>query len=98
MTTTTRRLSLDDKLGSTRFFVDHHTPHIVINYDCEDEIQIRLLVKACPAGLYQYEDGKIGFNHEGCLECGTCRVLSKKKVVKSWDYPVGGMGVEFRNG
>ena len=41
---------------------------------------------------------KISFNHEGCLECGTCRVLSGGKVVESWNHPQGGMGVEFRHG
>ncbi|MBQ2640979.1 MAG: 4Fe-4S dicluster domain-containing protein, partial [Lachnospiraceae bacterium] len=53
---------------------------------------------ACPAGLYHYENGKVTFSHEGCLECGTCRVLSIDKVVKSWDHPMGGAGVQFRQG
>ena len=35
---------------------------------------------------------------EGCLECGTCRVLTHGRIVESWDHPMGGMGVAFRKG
>lgn len=91
-------MSLDNKLGIDRFNVDEHNSHIEINKEYENERNIKQLVMACPAGLYQYEDGKITFNHEGCLECGTCRVISKGKVVKSWNYPMGGMGIEFFQG
>ena len=44
------------------------------------------------------EDGSIDFNYEGCLECGTCRVLTHGRIVESWDHPMGGMGVAFRKG
>lgn len=93
-----KKLSVDDKLGLNKFYPDEHTPHIIVNSDFLDEGEIRRLLKACPAELYKYEDGKVVFNHEGCLECGTCRVVSGGKVVKSWEYPVGGMGVEYRQG
>lgn len=92
------KMSLDDKLGIDRFNVDEHNAHITINKNYENEEKIGQLIMACPAGLYQYENGKIIFNHEGCLECGTCRVLSKGKVVDSWNYPLGGMGIEFYMG
>jgi len=92
------KISLDNKLGIDRFNSDTKNPHITINSDYEDEAKINLLMSACPAGLYQYADGKISFNHEGCLECGTCRVLSKGKVVKTWSYPIGGKGIEFTQG
>ena len=64
----------------------------------DDMEEIRKVLLACPAGLYHYENGKVTFSHEGCLECGTCRVLSIDKVVKSWDHPMGGAGVQFRQG
>lgn len=92
------KMNLDNKLGLDCFFVDQHNPHIVINTEYKNEEKINQLVMACPAGLYQYENGKIIFNHEGCLECGTCRVLSKGEVIKSWNYPMGGKGIEFRQG
>jgi ferredoxin like protein len=92
------KVNIDNKLALDRFVLDKQNPHITINKEYEDEEEIKLLVMACPAGLYSYEDGKLAFNHEGCLECGTCRVLSKGKVVKSWSYPMGGFGVEYRQG
>ncbi len=92
------KMSVDNKLGLDRFVIDKNNPHITLNTDYENEKQINQLVMSCPAGLYHYEDGRVTFNHEGCLECGTCRVLSKGKVVKKWSYPMGGMGIEFRQG
>lgn len=92
------KMSVDNKLGFDRYNVDEHNPHIIIDKDYDNAEKINQLVMSCPAGLYNYENGTITFNHEGCLECGTCRVLSKGKVVQSWSYPVGGMGIEFRQG
>lgn len=92
------RMSVDDKLGFVKFNTDEEHPHITINPSYSKEEDIKRLVMACPAGLYRYEDGKVTFSHEGCLECGTCRVLSGGKVVKTWDHPETGLGVEFRQG
>ena len=93
-----RKMSLDDKLGVDRFNTDKSNPHIMLNDDYDNEDNINLLIMACPAGLYSYDNGKICFNHEGCLECGTCRVLSNGHVIKSWSYPMGSRGVEFTQG
>ena len=92
------KMSVDDKLGFVKFNTDEEHPHITINPSFSKEKDIRRLVMACPAGLYRYEDGKVIFSHEGCLECGTCRVISGGKVVKSWEHPEGDFGVEFRQG
>jgi ferredoxin like protein len=37
------------------------------------------------------------FNCEGCLECGTCKVVCDRDAV-SWRYPRGGYGVRYRWG
>ena len=92
------RMSIEDKLGLDKFATDEKNSHIQVNEHYGNEEQIRLLVMACPAGLYRYERGKVVFSHEGCLECGTCRVLSGGKVVESWNHPEGGTGVEYRQG
>lgn len=91
-------MSIEDKLGCDRFHSDDQYSHIEIVKDCGDAAAIRRVVMACPAQLYHYDNGKLTFNHEGCLECGTCRVLGHGCVVKSWNHPMGGMGVEFRMG
>lgn len=94
------KMTIDDKLGLDRFHADEKHSHIELNEDYADQAQIDLLLKACPAHLYRQDapGGKVSFNHEGCLECGTCRVISGGKVVKSWNHPEGGMGVEYRMG
>ncbi|MDR2355385.1 MAG: 4Fe-4S dicluster domain-containing protein [Clostridiales Family XIII bacterium] len=91
-------MRVDDKLGFVRFKVDEQGSHIIVNEDCEDEKEMRLLAKACPAGLYSYEEGKLSFNYEGCLECGTCRVLSGGGLIEHWNYPRGAKGVEYHQG
>lgn len=91
-------MSIEDKLGCNRFHSDSQYSHIEIAEDCTDEAAIQQVAMACPAQLYHYDGGKLTFNHEGCLECGTCRVLGHGRVVKRWSPPMGGMGVEFRMG
>lgn len=92
------KMSIDDKLGLDLFYTDEQNPHITINEDYDNAEEIHKVVLACPAGLYHFDEGKLSFSHEGCLECGTCRVLSINKAVKSWDHPPGGAGVMYRQG
>ena len=92
------KMSVDDKLGVVKFNTDENNPHITIDENCHDEELIHRLVMACPANLYHYDDGKLVFSHEGCLECGTCRVIAGGKAVKTWNHPQGGAGVEFHQG
>lgn len=91
-------LSIDNKLGVNRFKTDNYYAHIEINKECKDIALIQKVVAACPAKLYRYEDGIVSFNYEGCLECGTCRVLAGGKLIQSWNHPMGGMGIRFRKG
>ncbi len=92
-------MSIEDKLGHNVFHVDNSYKHIEINEDCTDEELKRRVVLACPAKLYSInENGVFKFNYEGCLECGTCRVLAGGRAVKSWNHPNGEMGVQFRQG
>ncbi|MDR1136152.1 MAG: 4Fe-4S dicluster domain-containing protein [Clostridiales Family XIII bacterium] len=92
------KMTLDDKLGVDRFKVDEHNAHIIVDETYNNIDEINRLIMACPAGLYSYNDGKVDFNYEGCLECGTCRVVSLGKVIKSWSYPRGPLGVEYHHG
>lgn len=92
------RVSVDDKLGWDNFHTDESNAHIEIDPDYKDEAEIRKVVLACPAGLYKYENGEVTFSYEGCLECGTCRVVSGGKVVKKWNHPVGDMGITYMQG
>lgn len=92
------RMTIDDKLGLNVFHTDEVHSHIEVDTEYSDEAEIRKLVLACPAECYKYIDGKLTFSWLGCLECGTCRVLSKGKIVKDWNHPTAGIGVQFRQG
>ncbi len=91
------KMSVDDKLGLDKFHVDETNSHIDADQDYADPDEIRKLLLGCPAHLYEVTpEGKFIFSYEGCLECGTCRVLSGGKVVRSWNHPEGGLGIEYR--
>jgi Ferredoxin-like protein len=91
-------VNVDEKLGVNKFFVDEGKPHIEL-MDNPNMTEFAKLEKACPAGLYKKDEtGAIRFDYAGCLECGTCRILAGKTILKKWVYPNGGMGVEFRYG
>lgn len=93
------KMSVEEKLGMDKFYVDEGNAHIRIIKDIPGRREVLKLVRACPAGLYKLnEDGSLSFDYAGCLECGTCRVLAKGTVVTEWDYPQGTFGVEFRYG
>ena len=89
-------LSVEKRLLLLRYNLDKQ-PHITVDHNkcrmCEDKPCIR----ACPAGLYKAVDMEIEFNYEGCLECGTCRIVCPLNAV-NWSYPRGGFGVVFNYG
>ncbi|WP_407944295.1 ferredoxin [Maridesulfovibrio sp.] len=91
-------VNVDVKLGVNKFFVDEGNPHIEL-VENPDPKEFAKLEAACPAGLYKKDDnGNIHFDYAGCLECGTCRILCGKTILKRWEYPNGTFGIEFRFG
>lgn len=94
-----KSMSIEEKLGVNKFFVDEKNSHILIQKGPVDPKEAKKLIKACPAGLYSLnEDGSLRFDYAGCLECGTCRVLCSKTLIKEWNYPQATFGIEFRYG
>ncbi len=94
-----KRMSVEDKLGRTKFVVDEEHSHIIVDKEYLDREEVRKLCNVCPAGLYKLdEQGNLIFSYLGCLECGTCRALSLGKVISEWNYPRDGYGVTFRLG
>jgi ferredoxin like protein len=91
-------MNVDDKLGTTTFRVDPEA-HITVLKELCIECEIRPCLTACPAELYQWDDANGGliFNHEGCLECGTCKMICSLHAVR-WAYPKRGKGVAYRFG
>lgn len=71
----------------------------IIMVDAQDRMMLMRLVVACPAELYQFQaDGSLHFDLQGCLECGTCRLLCGEEAIARWRYPQADCGIEFRFG
>jgi len=106
MNTTTRlptvnvpTVNIEEKLFQNRYRVDAGHPHIRIREkqvcaSCEP----KPCVVCCPAGCWQMDDSsRIDLVVDGCLECGTCRIVCEEKNV-DWNYPRGGFGILFKFG
>ncbi|WP_332237182.1 ferredoxin family protein [Sporolactobacillus sp. KGMB 08714] len=92
-------VDVDEKLNIDKFNVDEDNAHIVLKQDEIDSHEFQKLIVACPANCYRVtENGEFHFDYAGCLECGTCRVLCGKTILKKWEFPQGTMGVEYRYG
>jgi ferredoxin like protein len=90
------KVRLDLKLDTLIFRPDPE-PHIVIRTDSCLTCEGRPCVIVCPANLYEWEGGQIVHNCDGCLECGSCRVVCPHGAI-AWHYPRGGYGVRYRWG
>jgi ferredoxin like protein len=91
-------MKVDDKLATTIFNVDSEA-HITVQKEICIECEIRPCLTACPAELFKQDgaDNSLIFNHEGCLECGTCKMVCSLRAVK-WSYPKQGNGVLYQFG
>lgn len=47
--------------------------------------------------FYRLEKGRISVNHEGCLECGSCRIACPQFNIE-WRFPTGGFGIRHKFG
>lgn len=91
-------VNVDEYLGLNKYEVDEANPHIRLRQPVS-VAEFRKLQRVCPAGLYRVgADGGQLFDHAGCLECGTCRVVGLGLALASWEYPQPTMGVEYRHG
>jgi len=89
-------MKIDEKVAKCA--IKHDTEsHIRLNEDECEKCESRICTLACPAGLYTVEDGKVKFDHTGCLECGTCLVVCPRGAV-DWSYPTPGFGIRYRFG
>ena len=93
-----RRSKTEAKLSTVTFHV-HEEPHILVNERLCPECKDKPCLTICPAQNYIWEDekGLLIFSHEGCLECGSCRVICPQEAI-TWRYPLGGYGVRYRWG
>ncbi|HAJ25741.1 MAG TPA: hypothetical protein DCG53_00575 [Syntrophus sp. (in: bacteria)] len=90
-------MDLKAKLG-VDVFKPGGAAHIKIRPGKEKDSRLQKMVMICPAGLYAENDrGEVGLIIDGCLECGTCRLVCGHDVLE-WAYPEGGAGLQLRFG
>ena len=90
---------VEQKLFQNRYLVDTGRPHIVVKPHDKPSPALLSLLHVCPAGCYaKNETGQVEISVDGCLECGTCRVVTAKTKDLEWTYPRGGFGVQFKFG
>ncbi len=90
-------LSIEERLALDVFNVDKE-PHIIVDTSKCKKCDLKPCLYVCPANLYTLdENGELQFNYEGCLECGSCRIVCPHNAIQ-WNHPRGGFGIQFRFG
>lgn len=92
---------VEEKLFQNRYKVDAGRPHITIkNPDtCVQSCEKQQCTICCPAGCYTQEGNRrVIMIADGCLECGTCRIICDEHRNVAWEYPRGGYGILFKFG
>jgi ferredoxin like protein len=90
---------VEEKLYQNRYLVDAGRPHIQVTPHEKPSEALLVMTKICPAGCYSVNSkGQVEITPDGCLECGTCRVVAEPTGDVTWSYPRGGYGVLFKFG
>lgn len=91
-------IKVEEKLFQNRYVVDAGNPHIRIKdaAACE-RCRNQPCTVCCPAGCYTRDEGRVVLITDGCLECGTCRIICSQRNL-DWEYPRGGYGIQFKFG
>lgn len=92
---------VEEKLFQNRYRVDTGRPHIAIRNAeiCTNECADQQCTVCCPAGCYTLEgNGRVVLISDGCMECGTCRIICDEHRNVAWEYPRGGYGILFKFG
>jgi len=89
-----KKTNVEDALNADVWDVDE-SPHIQVETQKCATCKTRVCTFFCPANAFALLDNKVLYSYEGCLECGTCRVLCPEKAI-TWKYPLSGRGVQYR--
>ncbi len=90
---------VEEKLYQNRYLVDAGRPHISVKPHDVPSAGLLAMIHLCPAGCYsETESGQVEVAADGCLECGTCRIVTRETGEVEWNYPRGGFGVLYKFG
>ncbi len=90
-------VKIEDKLFLDRFKVYEESHLRIIDGEKCKECQGQPCLYLCPASVYRLEGDHIVVNHEGCLECGSCRIACTHLNIE-WRFPKGGYGISHKFG
>ncbi|MCL4343587.1 MAG: 4Fe-4S dicluster domain-containing protein [Thaumarchaeota archaeon] len=85
---------LEDILNNDIWDVDSN-PHITVDSEKCKNCNTKPCIRLCPAGCYTMSEKTLVFSYEGCVECGTCRVVCPLEAIH-WEFPKSGRGIYFR--
>jgi len=88
--------SIEDKLAVNKYDLDEEV-HIRLKDEICKECEHRPCVSVCPADCFKLKEDKLSFAYEGCLECGSCRIVCPGNAV-DWALPRGGLGICYQYG
>ena len=92
-------VKVEEKLFQNRYLVDAGRPHIRIKPHDTPSKGLLAMTHLCPAGCYSLGDGgQVEISADGCVECGTCRIVTTATGEIEWNYPRGGFGVLYKFG
>ncbi|MFO1115787.1 MAG: ferredoxin family protein [Beijerinckiaceae bacterium] len=93
------KVRVEEKLQYNRYLVDPGKPHIAVAPHDKPSHNLQAMTTICPAGCYANNPaGQVEVVADGCMECGTCRILLEASGEITWTYPRGGYGVLFKFG
>lgn len=87
-------MKIEDILNNDIWDVDYE-PHIKLDNSKCRNCELKPCLRLCPAECYTLVGDEVLFSYEGCVECGTCKVVCPENAIE-WDYPRDGRGIHFR--
>lgn len=87
-------MSVDEALKVDLYDLEG-TPHITVDLERCLKCPSKACMRLCPAECFTMAGERVLFSYEGCLECGTCRIVCPEGAV-SWNYPRSGKGIQYR--
>ncbi|EIZ79667.1 ferredoxin-like protein [Novosphingobium sp. Rr 2-17] len=92
-------VKVEEKLFQNRYLVDAGRSHIKVRPHEIPSSGLLAMTHLCPAGCYSLTDnGQVEISADGCVECGTCRIVTAGTGDLEWNYPRGGFGVLYKFG
>ncbi|OPY72125.1 MAG: putative oxidoreductase Fe-S binding subunit [Syntrophorhabdus sp. PtaU1.Bin058] len=89
-------MKVEEKLALNKY-APATQAHITVNKGLCADCDLRPCVYGCPADCFILKEDHVSFSYEGCLECGSCRIICPKGALQ-WAYPQGGFGICLQYG